>query len=195
MTFAFLFRVTVYNIRLGRNVKCACDDCCGLSNLVKRFETEGRSKEALAATKALKQHKKRADWKQTRYRTKRSNAKASFVAGLFRSTTRTFPPKPTPIKSNIFPRDDINMSKILPLQDECDTPMAFTMREIQTSTYSKLLKEVKAHPHVKCRKDTEAMKIALTEHYIKEHGARRVRGIKRKSGFDLPSKKKCKPEM
>lgn len=70
-------RYTIYNIRLGRNVKCACDDCCGLKNLKIRFEEDGKPEEAAMAANALYQHKKRADWKQSRYRTRRANAAAS----------------------------------------------------------------------------------------------------------------------
>ena len=54
----------IHLIRLGRNVKCACDDCCGLHQLVKRFEEERKPEETVNAKKALIQPKKRADWKQ-----------------------------------------------------------------------------------------------------------------------------------
>ena len=54
-------------------MKCACDDCCGLRNLVKRFEEDRKPDEAAAATKGLQQHKLRADWKQKRYQVRRAN--------------------------------------------------------------------------------------------------------------------------
>ena len=47
------------NLMLGKNVKCACDDCCGLHNLVKRFDEEGKAEEVEAATKTFHQHKVR----------------------------------------------------------------------------------------------------------------------------------------
>ena len=58
-------------------MKCACDDCCGLRNLVKRFEEDGKPDEAAAATKGLQQHKLRADWKRKRYQVRRVNAATS----------------------------------------------------------------------------------------------------------------------
>ena len=46
-------------------------------------------------------------------------------------------------------------------------------------SYSDLLKEVQVHG-VKSRKDKSSMKKALESHYLKVHGARPVRGLKRK---------------
>ena len=65
------------NLMLGQNVKWSCDDCCGLHNLVKRFEKEGKAEEVEAARKALHQHKKRADWKQRHHQVRRTNAVSS----------------------------------------------------------------------------------------------------------------------
>ena len=46
-------------------------------------------------------------------------------------------------------------------------------------SYSELLKEVQVHG-VKSRKDKSSMKKALESHYLKVHGPRPVRGLKRK---------------
>ena len=72
-------RYTILNIRLGRNVKCKCDDCVRLKTLVKLFIDEGKEKEEMAVKRALEQHQKREGFKQNRYRTRRVNVSSSWI--------------------------------------------------------------------------------------------------------------------
>ena len=80
--FHFLLKYTIYNIRLSRNVKCDCDDCCELKIFGKALPG-GRK-----AGGGHNGYKKSSDWKQTRCRIKRANAASSFSNGCVHSVVK-----------------------------------------------------------------------------------------------------------
>ena len=109
-----IFRYTIlfYDIRLGRNERCTCDVCFGLRSLAEGLKNEGKSSETAAATKALIEHKNRADFKQQHYRTERQNSKHSWIQeDSVKSLKKTV--ISTPIIANHQEFDGINQ-----IQDE-----------------------------------------------------------------------------
>ena len=68
---------------------------------------------------------------------------------------------------------------------QCSSDMKFTVKSLQTALYTELVSELKSHTHngfpLKCRKDPLRMRDVLRKHYIEVHGARPLRGVKRKS--------------
>ena len=188
----FSVRYTIYNIRLGRNVKCLCDDCCGLRNLSKRFEEEGRPVEAAIATKALRQHKRRADFKQTRYRVSRANAAASCSNGRVNEVSTQFPRSNISIKlEDTHQQITPNPTESLLIAETCTCPISMSINSIQEASYTQLVNEVQRHG-IKCRKDKQAMKEVLEHHYVQMHGEKPIRAMKRKSMSFVPSVKRVK---
>ena len=188
----YLLRYCIYNIRLGRNIKCTCDDCCGLGNLAKRFEEEGKPEEAAMATKALLHHKKRAEFKQSRYRIARANAAASCVY------QRPFmDPKPsltTPTSPTSEPTDDckIESEHSSNKAGSCKVHPGMTLMQLHSASHTDLVNEIKAHD-LKCRRDKESMKQKLEKHFLEVHDVRPIRCIKRKSD-DANLEGSCKAE-
>ena len=188
-----VLRYTQLNIRLGRNVKCACDDCCGLANLAKRFEQEGRLEEAVAAKNALKQHKKRAEFKQKEYRVERLNAHASFYNGRRKQTTQLSTPIIVKTEESKNQRE-IPIQNPIPIQQSCPVACNMTVRQLQTAGYPELKNELREHG-IKCRNTIAAMRTKLESHYIQRHGLLPVRGSKRTLDSKSPALKKSKSWM
>ena len=97
-------------------------------------------------------------------------------------------PKPSEPEQVLFQSRNVtevnNKSKT---PQRCNSDMKFTVKGIQTASYSELLSELKSHTHdgcpLKCRKESLTMKDVpgLRKHYIEVHGARPLRGVKGKS--------------
>ena len=162
---------------MGRNEKCACDACCGLRSLADRLKEEGKAFETAAATKALTEHKKRADFKQQHYRTERQNAKYSWAQNITLKSSK----KPV-ISTPIMPKPQICQDIVQAKNDKasCDAPVGIPLQNLFSAKYADLMNEIKIHG-LKCSKKTERMKVVLEKHYVNFHGRRPVRGIKRKS--------------
>ena len=136
--------------------------------------------EAIAATKALEQHKKRANWKQNRYRTRRANAAAS------QHDERLYSVKAKPLPIGIHKKEEAPENDMSPSHDSshtsgmCGCDVKWTIQALQSvDNYSALLTEIRAHG-LKSRKDKSSMINVLGAHYLDEHGSRPLRGVKRK---------------
>ena len=147
-------------IKFGKTEKMACDDCTKYSNLCKLHKDQGEEDEAKKAEIALANHKKRARKVQEDISIVRQNAEFCFA------------------NSNMYQKVEIKDGDIEKLSakkpvHKCNIPIHLPLADLETASYSELIKEAKRH-FKSFKKTTPAMRKRLADHYYFDHKIPRI---------------------